>query len=291
MGLIRTWLRVPDTTALLLAICGAAYAAVALGALGGFLGWRTAPPLPSDAEAVRMARPAFLPGATAEPRRWDFVFDDNPKYTDPRWVYLVGGTDEYERGKVFFTFTYPSSTPARAVVDGARQRMRAAGWQPGPTDPSGCCPYAALRRAGWLVEIADEGYVDESHHELEVAVTRATPDAVPLWSGAGLLLGAVAGWPVMVWAIRRTRTSGPVRRAVATVLSGVAALALLPATAMSAAALVGGFLPVPGPEDAPAWVGYTFILFRPLAYLGTLIAVGVLLLIAVPRAGDRRVPG
>ena len=75
--------------------CAALFTAIALGALGAYVGWRAAPPLPDDAEAVRLARPAFPIGLSAQPQRWDFLFGDNSQSTDPQWVYLLGGTDGF----------------------------------------------------------------------------------------------------------------------------------------------------------------------------------------------------
>ncbi|WP_146167573.1 hypothetical protein [Micromonospora sp. MH33] len=64
-------------------------------------------------------------------------------------------------------------------------------------------------------------------------------------------------------------------------------LALFPATALSALALVASYFAPYHPAD-PAWLGYTFMLFRPLAYLGAAAVVGGLMITAVPGPRRRR---
>lgn len=289
LGGVRFRFRIWGAVGVFAAISAATFTAVALGAFGGYLGWQTAPPLPSNAAALRMVEPALLPGTSAQPQRWDFIFDNNPEYTDPRWTYMVGGTDEYRSGKVFFQFTYPNDRPTRQMVKGADQRMRAAGWQPAARDLSGCCPEAAVYRDGWLVEVYSEGYLDESHYGLQVALSRTTPGAVLPLTTAGLLAGGVAGWLVAAWVFRRVQELDPTRRAFTVVSLGVGLLALFPATALSAVILVVSYFAAHLPAE-PAWLGYTFMLFRPLAYLGTAAIVGALLITAVPSAGDRQRP-
>ncbi|WP_143025321.1 hypothetical protein [Micromonospora sp. WMMB235] len=286
-GGLRFRFRVWGAAGIVGVICAATVTAVALGALGGCLGWQTAQPLPSNADALRMVEPALPPGTSAEPQRWDFIYDDNPEYTDPRWVYLIGGTDEYRAGKVFFQFTYPNDRPVRHLVDGAEQRMRAAGWRPAIMNLSGCCPESAVYRDGWLVEVFSEGALDGSHNGLQVAVSRTTPAAVLPLTTAGLLAGAAAGWLMAAWAFRRIQAATPTRRALTVVVAGVGLLALFPATALSALALVASYFAPHHPAE-PAWIGYTFMLFRPLAYLGAAAVVGGLLITAVPGHRHRR---
>ena len=279
-GGIRFRFRVWGTAGLLAAIAAATFAAVSLGAFGSYLGWQTAPRLPSDAEVLRMLQPALPPGASAQPQRWDFIFDDNPQYTDPRWIYLVGGTDDYQAGKVFFQFAYPNDQRAQQVVAGVDEEMRTAGWQPVAKQMSGCCPETALHRDGWLVEAFSEGYLDESHYGLQIAVSRTTPAAVLPLTTAGLLAGGLAGWLIAAWVFRRIRGFSATRRAVTGLVFGAGLLAILPATALSALALIASYL-APDHPAAPAWLGYTFILFRPLAYLGAAAVVGCLPIVAL----------
>lgn len=284
---VRFRFRVRGPGAVLAAICAAGCAAVAVGAFGGFLGWQTAPPLPGDADAARLAAPALPPAAPARPQRWDFLFGDDPYYTDPQWMYWVSGTDAYRHGQVFFDVTYPADAPDEAVardVEGARQRMRAAGWALTATRNSLTGAPSAAYRDGWRVEILTTYGLGDSTRVLRIAVTRDTPVAVLPLATVGLLVGGFAGWLVAAAAGRRSRHNGPVWRASAIVLCGGGVLALLPATAMSAVALVLGYL---YPHDVvPLWAGYAFVFFRPLAWLGAITTGGAWLATAVP--GSRR---
>src|SRR2546423_2333636 len=190
------WLRIRGAGATVVTVLISGYAAVALGGFGGWLGWQTAPALPGNADVTRMAGPVS--------NRWDFIFDDNPKYTDPRWVYLVGGTDEYRYGEVF----------VEAPVDGAADRLRAAGWR---------------------VESRDGG----------LALTRTTPGAVLPLTTVGLVLGGLAGWLAAAWGYRRQRRAGPVWRAVGVAPARGALRAPRPPPARSPSASSPGFPPPP----------------------------------------------
>ena len=146
--------------------CAAVFAAVALGSLGAYLAWRNAPPLPDNAQAARLAGPAFPVGLSAAPQRWDFLFDDSPEFTDPGWMYLIGGTDDYEQGQVYFEFTLPASTGPHTVVDQSRRRLIEDGWRPETTHLSGWWPWATLHRDGWLVLVESDGYPDGGQYQL-----------------------------------------------------------------------------------------------------------------------------
>ncbi len=284
---VRFRLRVRGPGPVLAAICATAYMAVALGALGGFLGWQTARPLPGNSDAIRMVQPVLRPGAAVEPRRWDFLFDDDPGYTDPRWAYWLGGTDTYRHGQVFVDYPFPEGTPDDAVaveVAGAGQRMRAAGWQvTDPGDPATAAPASGYRQ-GWRMDIRATFLPGESGQVLRIAISRDTPTAVPVLTVAGLLIGGLAGWLLAAGLCRRGRSMAGPRRATAALLFAGAMLALLPATAMSTVALAYGY--VSPHELVPAWVGYTFVGFRALAWLGAVAlgGTGMVVAIRVPHA-------
>jgi hypothetical protein len=257
---VRHRFRVRGAAAVVAAVCAAVFAAVATGALGGFAGWQTAPDLPRDADAARILRPALPPGAAPDLTRWDFVFDDNPDYTDPRWTYWLAGTDVYEYGRVFVDL--PPAAAVRPVTAPPGLRVEATTtYRLGAPDPV-----------------------------LRIAIVRATPAAVLPLTVLGLLAGAVAGWLAVAWARRRGAGHRPLRQAFAALLFGGGLLALLPATVMSAAALVIG---VSHPADpVPGWAGYTFVFARAAAWLGALSLAAALVTVASGRdvAGPDRTP-
>lgn len=289
-GGIRFRFRVRGAAAALAAVSGAVCAAVAVGAFGGFLGWQTAPSLPSDADATMIAQPALPSGATAQPQRWDFLFDDDPGYTDPRWAYWLAGTDAYEHGQVFFDVPYAADVSSGAVardVEEARQRLRAAGWRLTATRNPATGARPAAYRDGWRVEMYPTYSRGDSVQVLRIAVTRDAPGAVLPLTTVGLLVGGIAGWLLVAWAYRRGRETGPLRRAAAMLLFGGGVLALFPATAMSAAALACSYL---FPHDLiPAWSGYAFVFFRALAWLGA-IGIGAAYLVSAAPANRQREP-
>jgi hypothetical protein len=139
-------------------------------------------------------------------------------------------------------------------------------------------------RDGWLVEIASNGYVDDSHYEFSVTLSRAAPSALPAWTAIGMLVGAAAGWLIGLWVARRGETVGTGWLVTAASLLGIGVAAALPATALSGLALLGSLFPPMDPYAAtPAWLGYTFMILRPLAYIGAATTLGGLTVLTVAR--------
>jgi hypothetical protein len=273
-GGLRYRLRVRDGAAALAALV-AFFAAVAGGSLGGFLGWQTAPDLPPDAAVLRMLGPALPAGASPAPQRWDFVFDDDPAFTN-RWEYWIGGTDEYRHGKVFV------DVPAtgQAQVDAARAGLAGAGWR--VADESDLVAY----RDGWRAEVGPDFQMGREEMQLRFAITRTTPAATLPLALAGLLLGGLAGWLGIAGAARRVARATPERRAAAVALTVGALLTLLPATALSGMALAGAV--VQGADPVPVWIGYAFLFFRGFAWLGVLLLLAAVIVVATGRPAPVR---
>ncbi|WP_229401694.1 hypothetical protein [Micromonospora okii] len=285
---IRYRFRVQGKPRIAVALGAALTVAVALGACGGFLAWQGAAPLPRNVEALRLVDPALPPGASAQPQRWDFTFDQNPEYLDPRWFYLLAGTDEYRTGEVFFQIEYSNEQPRQEMVRAAGKRLRAAGWRLDHSDLRGCCPEVTATKREWLIEVFSEGDLDASRHGLHVALTRTAPASVLPLTTLGLVVGGLLGWLLAAGALRRAYRLHPTRRAVFASLCGGGLLAVLPATLLSGLAILGTYLDPAAPT--PGWLGYTVLGFRPLAYLGgSAVAVGLLLAAASTR-GHRRAP-
>lgn len=270
--------------------------AVAGGALGGSLAWRGAPPLPTNEQVRTLLAPA-LPSGVDLPaaQRWDFTFADNPRYTDPGWVYQVGGTDEYENGRVFFDIAMPDPQCVRLCPDSpvvsqtvrdAESRMRAAGWRTLYSDGGDCCPSVALRRDGWVAVIGSNGFLDDGHWEYELAIARDTPSAVAPSVVGGVVAGGVVGGLLGWWTVRRVGRQSRLRGRVALVGLGAGLLALLPATGLSALSIATLSPGGDSFESAPWW-GYTFLLARPLSVLGAVAILAALLFAAWP-SGERR---
>jgi hypothetical protein len=279
-GGIRLRFRVHGTGAVFAATLACLCTAIAVAALGGFLGWQTAPALPSDAEAARLAQPALIPGRETHPQRWDFVYDDYPFYTDPPWSFWLLGTDEYEAGRVYFDVQYPSGAEAavQADVASARQRLRDAGWRLSAN---------AAHSDGHRIEIIATYGMGESAPLVRVSVMRDRPAAVLPLTTAGLIVGALTGWLLAAAAWRRGLSLTPWRRAATILLYGAGVLAILPATTMSAAAVAFTYLHAD--EVVPAWAGYTFIGLRALAWAGlSLLLAARLTTLRHPESSQRQ---
>jgi hypothetical protein len=271
-GGVRLRLRVRGAGAVTAAAVACLFVAVAGAALGGALGWATAPDLPDDAAAYRLVQPALPAGTPAAPRRWDFTFDDHPEYTDPAWSYWLLGTDVYESGQVFFDRPYPDGAEASARAEAARVRARldAAGWR-----LSG----AAAHRDGHRIEVAVTYGLGSATPLLRVSVMRDRPAAVLPLTAVGLLLGGLFGWLAVAAAWRRGRRQAESWRVLPTALFGAATLTAVPATAASAIAVVMSTRP---DDVTPAWIGYAFIGARPLAWV-SLLVLGAAWLMTFPR--------
>jgi hypothetical protein len=261
-GGIRIRCRVRGTGTACAAILTSVCTAVAVAALGGFLGWQTAPALPSDAEATRLALPALIPGRDTHPQRWDFVFSGDPLDVDSPSSFWLHGTDEYEAGRVYFDIWYPGGAEATTAADvaAARQRLRDAGWRLSAN---------AAHRDGHRIEIVATYGTGTSTPVMRVSVMRNRPAAVLPLTTAGLVAGALTGWLLVAAAWRRTLRVAPSRRDTTKLLYTVGVLAILPATTMSAAALTLSYLHTD--EAVPAWVGYTFTGWHALAWAGLLL--------------------
>ncbi len=175
----------------------ALWAALTIGAMGlqvgGWLGWRAAPPLPADEVAVRLAQDAAGGLAVAAVRRDDELFGYEYDMADVSGVSVeLTGTDElYLAGAVRVSYALPDGAVEDAVLAAARRGLSAAGWQVG-----GDWTVSAYRD-GWHLSVAEDygsWYNDIEGRSLVVSVVRAEPARVGWFSLGGLLLGLLPGW-------------------------------------------------------------------------------------------------
>jgi hypothetical protein len=270
LGGVRYRFRVRGPLAVVGAITATLIAAIAVGAFAAFAAWQTAEPLPPDGQAARMIRPLIPATVTPVSNREDVIFDDSPQFTDPRWVYLVGGTDNYHVGKVWYEFAEPSGGDDRAVVDRMRAALAADGWRLGPTHQWAPGVETVAYRGPYRMEITTADV--DTAGDMRLTITRTVPGAVLPATTVGIGIGALAGWLFAAWAARTLRRGRGLLAAFAVVGFSLGVFGVLPATVMSAAGLVAGYQT---PHDpVPVWGGYVFIFVRPLAYLGWLAIAG-----------------
>ncbi|MDQ1646703.1 MAG: hypothetical protein QOJ50_2887 [Cryptosporangiaceae bacterium] len=271
---LACWVRVRGAGTIAAALAAAVTGAVALGGFGGYLGWQGARPLPSNTQALRIAEPVLHTGSPVTLHRWDFLFDDRPGMTDPRWAYWIGGTDTYESGQVFADLP-----EASLPVGQARRALAAAGWHTDDVTPGSVLGH----RNGWTIEVASTFPLGEDQAVRRISVRPDRPAAVAPLTTAGLLVGELAVWLLAAWTQRRWALAGPIRQGLVAVgtLGGICAL--LPATILSAAAITAGFQ---HPHEAiPGWAGYAYVFARALAWLGAAALLTAALALATLRSG------
>ena len=288
--------------AVLRPVAGALLAAALLGlggaAFGQWIGWQTASPLPTDAEAEAIARLA-LGGPAPEPDR-----------RDP--IYGMDGDGRYGAGRV--RFTVPADPAAAAYpwqVKDVRVRLATAGWAvdktwagDGPYESSRAARRASAQRAeraDGLQFVADKGdwrvtFTVGPGDEAHLDILRAAPLWVPVGGLTGGLLGAVVGWLAGRWAVRRWRGLTGVPRRTALVLAAAGAIGMLPAVAVTLVREAVGYAQLSRPQ-VPLWTGVAEPALRPLAALAGLVLLVALATVAVARPfqstgdGEREVNG
>jgi hypothetical protein len=304
---LRHRFRVIGWGARLAACVAAVFVAVAGAAAGGFLGWQSAPALPNDATVARLTDPVTTAGRVEGSRRWDFTFAGNPQFSSS-WNSVLFGTDEYEAGQVSQGIylprmdTYAQATDSLAAV---RDRLQAANWSTSDTT-SACCRqfgdfpgFVAYRDGlrGEVTLLAQPTDFKPDELMMYVALTRTTPGLVPALTVMGAVIGGLVGWLMIAWASRRARESTPGRQAAAIVMFVLTVVALLPATTVSAGAIIDVFRYLHDP--VPGWIGYTLLGARALSWAGLLAASAALLIVGgasarqgvSPRTAQTLTPG
>lgn len=224
----------------------ALWTALTIGAMGvqvgSWLGWRGAPPLPSDAAAVALARDAVPLVPPGEVARQDEIFgyEYAEDSDDPR-VWLLGTDERYLGGAV--RVTYPAGAAAEQLFAEVPGRLAAAGWQTGEVWGD-----VVAHRDGWHLVVAADGpggYLVSTESVITVRVIRGEPALVWWCALAGLLLALPPGW-WLAGALRRT-----LPRYGAVLLQGCLLL-LLPQPLIAAPSLVPPWWRDAAPPD-PAW--------------------------------------
>lgn len=218
-----------------------------LGAVGGALaGWQTAADLPDHAEAARIAETA-LPGAELEESH-DVLFGW-AGYVDPSMLYLGG--DDYAAG--FHQFGLEHDGDGTAQVRQAHRDLTAAGWDVEPIGAQGISNSFTATRDGVRVSVGTAGDA-EGIGGTSLLVERAQPMAVPVLTMAGLALGALVGWMLIVWLEQLTTHWGGIRKSIFARPLAAAGLLLGLPTLFNLYTLALSLVDYPKPT--PIWIGY-----------------------------------
>jgi hypothetical protein len=299
---------------------GAALSALVLAAAGiaagTWLGWRAdAPPLPTDEQALTVARQA-APDLTpaGAPDRFAAVFDYEDADSGPPLVDLLVGGDDYRAGWVDVTYR---RSPQQVAGDMAaiHDRLAAAGWRTGPVatrpgDQPGVEFRAALHDRvvtvttdayNPTISAAEQRWIDGGGQSgafpdrfVVLSFERAEPAVVRTLGAALGLAGLIVGWVVAARTsrvVRRRRTGVRLAHLFLTALGLTYAL-------VTAAATVLAFVTRPWvgdgvAEPVPYWAFYLLV---PTAWLNdvavlALVAGGVLLAVRRWRTGPAVLAG
>ncbi|MEV4412632.1 hypothetical protein [Catellatospora sp. NPDC049609] len=225
----------------------ALWTALTIGAMGlqagAWLGWRGAPPLPSDQVAVGLTQDAAGDLTAAAVRRDDELFGyEYDRAGDPA-LWLVGTDERYLAGAVRVSYALPEAAVEEDVIAAARHRLGAAGWQVG-----GDAWTVTAYRDGWHLVAVDEyrsWYNDIEGPSLVMSVVRGEPSRVGWFALGGLLLGLVPGW-WLAGALRRSLRYGGV-------LLGLNLFLLTPQVLIGGAALGRWLWRDPAAPPEAAW--------------------------------------
>jgi hypothetical protein len=275
--------------AALLAIILAALTMGALGAaMGGWLGWRAAPPLPDNASASALARSLVPRGTPYIIERRDAVFG----YRHPGpGAWLLGGHD-YTPGYVKLLVTDGEDAPA--LLSAARDVMGLSGWHISGNlvgaGVAGVKGRLAVRVYPATID-GDKLIAAHTNDAVAIEIGRAEPGRVQPLVITGLLIGLVLGWVGGERVVGRVSAVGVVRRRLPAALGGAAFLLLLPGTLLTCGVLVYALLIMPTSMPAPpSWGQYLLPGVRALSVTGFLLLLATVLVVSTLPALPPRMP-
>jgi hypothetical protein len=269
---------VPGSRLAALAAVWTLLTAAALGsAVGGWIGWQAAPPLPGDTAARELVRTVVPAADVQATSRRDLPFDYllRVQTTADRVLVPALGSDDYTPGSVYLTLG-PVADQA-ATITQARTRLKDAGWTTANDyfPDGGQVLWAAkgqlAMQLSTATELLEPGVKVSNPATVLVSVYRREPGQVRPGVLVGGLVAAVLGWLAAVGVSRRLRVIARARRwpwVHALSLTGLGFL--LPTTAPTLLFNTGyAFSPHPGVFSAHApWLAYMWIVIRTLAIAG-----------------------
>ncbi|XTZ15372.1 hypothetical protein ACQSSU_28755 [Micromonospora echinospora] len=245
---------------------------VPLAMLGAWLGWQSAPALPTEAQA-REVTSEVLPGAqiaeaVRNPKLFYYEHEGTPD-SDPLVRTLIG-EDDYLAGSIEVKLAAP--LPPSTETE---ERLHAAGWEVLNSDPD----RLVGSKDGLLLYVLSPSDV-ASRPTPTLEIVRDEPVLAPALSITGLLLGGTLGTLMTRWVYRQAQVATPTMRRLVkdgTVLSSVL---LVPATLGVLITPGETYLFASGNVPYPVWDLYTFWGVRGATHLGWVIQ-GVILAVAL----------
>jgi hypothetical protein len=258
---------------LFLAAVGVVAVGVPAAMLGAWVGWQSAPSLPTEAMAKEVTS-EVLPGARiAEvvriPKLFYYEHAETPD-SDPVTRFLIGD-DDYLAGSTEVKLASP--LPPTTETE---ERLRAAGWEVLTSDPD----RLVSGKDGLLLYVLPASSVD-SRPAPTLEIVRDEPVLAPALSITGLLVGGVLGALLARWIHRQARMATPQVRRLANEGAVVSSVLLLPNTlCVLTTPVETHLLGSPGNVPYPPWDLYTFWGVRGATHLGWVIH-GVILAVVL----------
>jgi hypothetical protein len=281
-------------------------------AAGTWWGWRSAPPLPSNDQALAVARnaaPDLQP--IGGPDRFDAVFDydldggGGKPDSLPLPVNILIGGDDYNNGWVDVTYRRAPAT-IESDITAIRDRLAANGWQVGPVHTQRLGPQRVdaefhARRGSDILTVTTDAVnattsaLDQQWHDshgwdaappersLVLSFARAEPAHVrPIGYALGVT-GLLAGWLLaarLSWLARR-RTIGI--RTAGLFLTTLGITATLPTSALTIAMFVPGLAVDPIGHPFAYWSMYVQFPVSPTYTVGAAALIAACALLATSR--------
>jgi hypothetical protein len=273
---LRKWRRKTVAVEVFVAVTTAAAGA----AVGSWLGWQTAPALPSNDQAVSIAREAIPAYNLVGDMRRDvlFAYEYPGESTSERVWTTVVGTDDYNSGYVGITATAdPDVAMTLSTIAG---NLRTAGWHVEMTD-------LGLRatHGPTVVELEPNSNAGEPLQSSMgvlnpyLVIERAAPAAALPAAILGWLIGAMIGVLMMRLGTRHLARRSPAIQAAVTAMTITGLILLVPATILT----TGNLLAYAAYPDVAIWDGYLFWMVRGCANFGALWLLAALTLLVTRR--------
>jgi hypothetical protein len=255
---------------LFLTVLGVIAVGVPAVMVGAWIGWRSAEPLPTEAQAREIAS-EVLPGAqiaevVRDPSLFSYEHEGDPD-ADPVAMLLIGD-DDYRAGSAVVELASP--LPPTAATE---ERLRAAGWEVLSADRDGLVGASN----GLLLYVLPASSVD-SRPGPRLEIVRAEPVLAPVLAAVGLLGGGALGTLLAWWGRRQMQAAAPMVRRLVGVGSVTGSVMVLPTAVVVLITLVGArLLASPGDAPYPVWDFYMLWGARAATHLGWAVLAATLL--------------
>jgi hypothetical protein len=261
-------------------ILAAVTMAALVAGLGGWLGWRGAPPLPDNDSAVLLAQTLAPRGTPMVTERHEAIFG----YVHPGNQARLVGSGDYTAGYVKVLLV--GGEDAATLITEIRDQLAVSGWQiSGNLIGAGTAATKGRLAVRVYPATVDGDRLTDVHPDDAVAleIGRNEPGRVQPFTIIGYLLGLALGWFLATWVVERLNAGAGWKLAAGLGVGGL--LLLLPGTVLTTGNLVYAMLLMPGSMPSPpAWGQYLLPGVRALSTAGLVLLPAALAASAVPAA-------